>query len=82
MSSAALRRDLSRRNLDRANCHQHELSYGAVPNIIYRDEEGAHGNFVPASCRAICAHPEWQRRLSKSNTGGRWIARSWERKKA
>jgi hypothetical protein len=81
LSSAALRRDLSRRNLNRVNCHQHELSYSAVPNIIYRDEEGAHGNFVQASYRAICAHPEWQRRLSKSYTGGRWIARSWERKR-
>jgi hypothetical protein len=78
-SSSSLRQDLSRRNLDRAQKHAHELTYGAVPSVIYREEQGSHGNFIPASYRSICARPEWQQRLRKSYTGGKWIPRSWER---
>jgi len=79
ISSGALRRELSYRNIERARNHEHELSYGSTPSVIYRDEEGVHGNFLPASYRAICAHPEWRKRLKKSYTGGRWVPRSKDR---
>jgi hypothetical protein len=80
-SNLMIRRDLSRRNIERAReCeHPHELSYGAIPSVIYQEENGTHGNFIPASYRSICAHPEWQKRLKKSYTAGKWIPRSWER---
>ncbi len=79
LSSNALRRELSQRNGERAQGYEHELSYGAVPSVIYREEEGGHGNFIPASFRAICAHAEWRKRLDKHYTGGRWVPRSRER---
>jgi hypothetical protein len=79
LSSSSLRRDLSRRNVDRALERRHELSYGSIPSVIYQEEDAAHGNFLDASYRAICARPEWRRRLDKSYTGGRWIARRWDR---
>jgi hypothetical protein len=49
--------------------------------VIYCDEEGKHGNFLPASYRAICARPEWRKRLEKSYTGDRWVPRAWERQR-
>jgi hypothetical protein len=79
VSSNALRRDLSWRNGDRAQGYEHDLSYGAVPSVIYRAQEGGHGNFIPASYRAICRHPEWRRRLEKVYTGAKWVPRAWER---
>lgn len=79
VSSTALRRDLSQRNIDRARDHEHELSYGPIPSVIYHDEEGVHGNFLTASYRTICAHSEWRTRLKKSYTGSRWVPRSGER---
>ena len=78
-SSADLRRELSRRNLQRASGQEHETTYGTVPSVIYREEDGTHGNFLRASYEAICAHPEWRKRLTKSYTAGRWVPRSWER---
>jgi hypothetical protein len=79
ISSAALRRDISQRNIDRARNHGHELSYGPTPSVIYCEEEGKHGNFLSASYRAICAHPEWHKRLRKSYTGARWVPRAGDR---
>ncbi len=81
ITSSALRRSLSERNITRAREHEHELSYGSTPSVIYHDEEGKHGNFLPASYRAICAHPEWRKRLEKAYTGSRWVPRSWERQR-
>ena len=79
-SSVALRRELSLRNQARAGECPHEISFGAVPAILYQcDDQGLHGNFLPAAYRRICANPEWRRRLDKSYSGGRWIVRSWER---
>jgi|UPI0004794AF1 hypothetical protein len=78
-ASSSLRRDLSQRNLDRASRFGHELSYGAVPSIIYQEENNSHGNFLDASYRSICANPDWRKRLDKSYTGGRWIPRRWDR---
>jgi hypothetical protein len=80
ISSSDLRRDLSQRNIDLAEEFEHELSYGTVPSVVYsQQEDGTHGNFHPASYRAICARPEWAARLNKSYTGSRWITRSWLR---
>ena len=81
LSSNALRHDLSRRNSERARALEHELSYGSVPSVIYRDEDGIHGNFIPASYRAICRDPQWRKRLEKQYTGGRWVPRAWDRKR-
>ncbi len=79
ISSGALRRELSYRNIERARHHEHELSYGSTPSVIYCDDEGSHGNFLPASYRTICAHPAWQKRLKKSYAGSRWVPRSKDR---
>jgi len=78
LSSNELRRELSRRNVERATEHEHELSYGSVPSVIYRDAEGCHGNFLDASYRAICRRPEWKKRLTKSYTGSRWVPHAKE----
>jgi hypothetical protein len=79
LSSNALRRDLSQRNGERARDYEHELSYGAVPSVIYREQNEGHGNFIPASYRAVCRHPEWRRRLAKVYTGSKWVPRACER---
>lgn len=79
LSGSALRREISRRNLERARSFEHEASYGAVPSVVYREEGNGHGNFLPASYRAICTNADWERRLRKSYTGGRWFVRSKER---
>lgn len=79
LSGAALRREIGRRNLERARSFEHEASYGAVPSVVYREEENGHGNFLPASYRAICANADWEQRLRKSYTGGRWFVRNKER---
>lgn len=76
-----LRREISARNLARAEEHAHELTYGSVPSVIYRDDAGVHGNFVPASYRAICARPEWARRLKKSYTASQWVPRAGDRRR-
>jgi hypothetical protein len=79
--SDPLRRELSRRNLDRASKYgyEHEATYGEVPSILYRASNGAHGNFLLASYRSICADPQWHKRLDKSYSASRRVARSWER---
>jgi len=79
ISSSDLRRDISRRNIERAISCEHEVSYGCVPSVVYQEADGTHGNFHPASYRAICANPDWHRRLEKAYTGSRWISRAWER---
>ncbi len=81
LSSAALRRDLSERNGERAQSYEHELSYGPVPSVIYREDGGGHGNFIPESYRAICRNPEWRKRLMKRYTGEKWVPRARERKR-
>jgi hypothetical protein len=81
VSSSMLRRDLSGRNLARAEGHEHEVTYGVTPSVIYREEAGTHGNFVPASYRAICGRPEWEARLTKVYTASRRVARSGDRRR-
>jgi hypothetical protein len=87
LSSAALRREISERNMkrglgyDRGSGYEHEATYGSVASVIYRECEGEHGNFYGPSYRAICARPEWARRLSKSYTASGRVARSRDRKR-
>ncbi len=80
-SSAELRRELSIRNLALAEGVSHESTIGEVPSILYRDRDGQHGNFLPASYRRICASPEWRLRLNKGYTASRQVARSQDRKR-
>jgi hypothetical protein len=81
-SSGMLRREISARNLARAEEHLHELTYGAVPSVIYQDDAGAHGNFCAASYRAICARPEWSKRLTKSYTASKRVPRAADRRRS
>lgn len=79
VTASSLRRELSQRNIERARVWAHEVSYGDIPSVLYQREGNIHGNFLPASYRAICSRPDWHRRLEKKYTGDRWIARSWGR---
>jgi len=79
-SAAALRRELSARNLARAEQHLHEATYGSVPSVVYAEEtDGTHGNFLPASYRRICADPHWRLRLAKAYTASARVPRSADR---
>jgi restriction endonuclease-like protein len=70
-----LRREICARNADFALQNQldHVPSYGAVPVTVYApDPEGkSHGNFHPASYRAILRRPEWSSRLNKVHAQAR-----------
>jgi len=79
LSSAQLRRELSARNLERAQAVVHESTYGAVPTVLYQEVNGEHGNFLPASYRRICASPDWSRRLKKCYTASKRVAHSKDR---
>jgi hypothetical protein len=81
MTASELRRELSARNLVRAEGISHEVTFGHVPSVIYAEaEEGKrHGNFVPASWRRIQADPGWARRLEKVYTAGGRVARRHDR---
>jgi hypothetical protein len=79
-SAGALRRELSARNLARADAHQHEATYGSVPSVVYaQDDAGNHGNFIPASYRRILADPQWSQRLTKAYTASARVPRSADR---
>jgi hypothetical protein len=81
-TAAALRRELSGRNLERAAAMQHEVTYGAVPSVVYAaDEMGGHGNFLPAAFRRICAEPTWRARLEKSYTASARVPRAGDRQR-
>ena len=81
--AAALRREISARNLLLAADLQHETTYGATASVLYRaDGQGGHGNFFPASYRRILANPEWARRLEKVYTASHRIVRGHERERA
>ena len=81
LTASALRRELSSRNLCRAAAHPHELTFGAVPSVVYTPGEASalHGNFLPASYRRILANAEWSRRLAKSYSGSARIPRRGDR---
>lgn len=81
-SAAALRRELSARNLHRAESLPHEATYGTIRSVVYsEDDTGLHGNFLPASYRRIRAHPDWQQRLTKAYTANARVPRSADRRR-
>ena len=66
-----LRTELSLRGIRFAAAHglRYERTDGAVPGILFAcSEDGRHGNFHPRAYEAICARPEWKRRLGKVHT--------------
>jgi len=82
LSSAALRRELSARNVARAaDGLEHEMTYGEVASVIYSGDEAAHGNFYAASYKAILKQPEWAARLAKSYTASARVPRRHDRKR-
>jgi hypothetical protein len=73
--ASLLRQELIGRNQSYAtlNALPHVMSYGALPVVVYqRSESGQyHGNFIPASYRAILGKPPWRKRLEKVHAQGR-----------
>jgi hypothetical protein len=73
-SDGLLRRELTARNTHYAAAEQlpYVTSRGEVPVIVYRQSECGryHGNFMPASYRAILKRPDWHRRLQKVHSQG------------
>src|SRR5437764_14770176 len=65
--SAALRRELSARNIAfaKSNSLLHRESYGAVPAVAYVPCDSSHGNFHPASYKAILSNADWNCRFNK-----------------
>jgi hypothetical protein len=71
--------DLRRELADRARRYAqaeglpHSLSYGESPIVCFSPYEhnSRHGNFLPASYKAIRANPAWNKRLEKVHTQGR-----------
>ncbi len=58
----------------------HQLSYGGVPAVLFEVcGAGQHGNFLPASYRAILQNPEWRRRLTKPHAQCKSLPRSERR---
>ena len=64
-----LRQELCSRNASYAAMHQlpHVTSYGEVPVVLYQPSicGTQHGNFIPASYRALQRRPQWKRRFEK-----------------
>jgi hypothetical protein len=81
LSSTALRREISARNLVRGEDLEREVSYGASQSVIFREEEGGHGNFLASSYARIMANPAWKQRLMKSYTASRFVPRAADRKR-
>ena len=73
--ASALRHELAVRALKYAESKalRHSLSYGEMPAICFLPHEHQfhHGNFAPASYRAIVSNPVWRQRLDKVHTHGR-----------
>jgi hypothetical protein len=75
-----LRSELSYRNSTRAAGWPAEMSYGAVPSVVYgENEDGEHGNFLSASYQRILRQPDWKARLAKVYTGSRFLPRTADR---
>ena len=74
-SSYSLRRELSDRAQQYAITHNlpFSLSYGEAPTVCFEcyDEGSRHGNFLPATYRAIVRNPNWRRRMRKVHSQGR-----------
>jgi hypothetical protein len=79
-SASALRCELSHRNAARAAAFLAEMSYSAVPSVVYAETEaGEHGNFLPAAYKRILQQPAWKTRLAKVYTGSRFLPRKADR---
>lgn len=76
-----LRSELSARNHVRAASYAHDRTYGSEPAVVYREEDGEHGNFFPAAWRCIVRNEGWRARLEKSYTASGRIVRGWERER-
>ncbi|HVO61822.1 MAG TPA: hypothetical protein VMT53_12865 [Terriglobales bacterium] len=66
----ALRSELSARNVDYAKAHAlaHHVSVGREAVVCYEPVDERHGNFLPATYRAILRNDNWRRRLQKPHT--------------
>jgi hypothetical protein len=55
------------------NLLPHVTTYGELPVVVYQQSECGrrHGNFIPASYRAILRRPQWRKRLQKVHSQGR-----------
>jgi len=84
LSAEALRRELSVRNLLRAQeGHVHEQTFGTTPSVLYAPgEQGSHGNFLAASYKRILADPDWSARLEKAYTSSHRVPRAHDRRRA
>jgi hypothetical protein len=73
--AGSLRRELGDRaeRYARANRLPHCLSYGHPATVCFEgyDNGSRHGNFLPATYKAILRNPNWQRRLQKVHSQGR-----------
>ncbi len=73
--AALLRQELIARNRSYAtsNALPHVMSYGELAVVVYQQSECGqyHGNFIPASYRAILREPRWRKRLEKVHAQGR-----------
>lgn len=49
----------------------YERTDGALPGVVFARSQRGHGNFHPRAFAAICARPEWERRLAKVHTASR-----------
>jgi hypothetical protein len=78
VSAEMLRRELCERNLAFAqkNNLPHSCSYADAPSVAYHPNGQSHGNFHPASYKAILANPEWSRRLFKVHTQRKSLPRT------
>ena len=69
-----LRCDLANRAKRYADARSlpHLLSYGAPSVVCFQPFDNClHGNFLPASYKAITSNPQWRRRLTKVHTSAR-----------
>lgn len=74
-----LRAQLSECGQKYAQAHglPHQLSYGGVPAVVFEScDDGRHGNFQPASYRAILRNPDWRRRLAKPHAQSKSLPRA------
>lgn len=77
--SSELRRELGARNRRWALGRAHVDSYGNPPVIVYKPDNGQHGNFFDESYAAIAARPEWMRRFDKVHAQGRSLPKAERR---
>lgn len=60
-----LRHELALRSRAYAHGRAHIESYGNTPVIVYRPDNGTHGNFFDPAYSAIVEHSDWMRRFEK-----------------